>query len=164
MDEKENLTKKFIMVRMNDAQITTEEMSIIGTEALATCVGVLLYSKEKKVAIVAHASVDPMIVIDKIFELIIKNRLNSVVFKYEIIPGYEKEHSGIEEALRRHFTHFIPFNDNEISEGDIRTNEEYISREFAFDASTGEFVTDKVYFGIEYECINKVSGKTARKK
>ena len=50
MTEKELLTKKFILVDMNDAQISTEDRPIIGTQALATCIGVLLYNEEKKVA------------------------------------------------------------------------------------------------------------------
>ena len=54
MDEKENLTKKFILVKMRDMQISTDEKPIIGTQSLATCVGVLIYSEESKKAIVAH--------------------------------------------------------------------------------------------------------------
>ena len=46
MDEKEILTKKFILVDMADAQISTDDKPIIGTQALVTCVGVLLYNEE----------------------------------------------------------------------------------------------------------------------
>ena len=72
MTEKELLTKKFILVDMDDAQISTEDRPIIGTQALATCIGVLLYSEEKKLAIVAHVSSEPIQTIDKIFKLITK--------------------------------------------------------------------------------------------
>ena len=33
------------------------------------------------------------------------------------------------------------------------------SREFAFDANSGEFVTDKVYFGKDYFRINPENGR-----
>ena len=51
---KEQLKQKMIIVEMNDADISTEEKPIIGTYALATCLGVLLYSEETRKAIVAH--------------------------------------------------------------------------------------------------------------
>jgi len=103
MNDKEKLTKKFIMVGMNDAKISTEENPIIGTEALATCIGVLLYSEEKKIAIVAHVSSQPMETIDKIFDIIVKNKLYSVNFKYKIIRGYYEEHYGVEDILKNIF-------------------------------------------------------------
>ena len=47
MNELEQNTKKFILVGMNDAKISTNDRPIIGTDALATCIGLLLYSEEK---------------------------------------------------------------------------------------------------------------------
>lgn len=154
MTEKELLTKKFILVDMNDAQISTEERPIIGTHALATCIGVLLYSEEKKVAIVAHVSTESMPAIDKIFNLIIKNKLYNTTFKYKIIPGYYDEHYRTKELLEKHFTHFVPFDEESVPDYAVMINEETKSREFAFDASTGKFVTNKVIFGPEYFLIN----------
>jgi len=154
MNEKELMTKKFILVNMNDAAISTEERPIIGTHALATCIGVLLYSEEKKIAIVAHVPSDPMVAIDRIFEIIIKNKLVSTVFKYKIIPGYYEEHYNTKMLLEKYFSHFIPFSDSEIPEDAVHIDEGTTSKEFAFDASTGKFVTDKVFFGLDYYAVN----------
>lgn len=155
MSEKEIFTKKFTLVEMEDAKISTEEKPIIGTHALATCMGVLLYSEEKKVAIVAHVSCEPMKTIDKIFRLMIENKLLNTTIKYRIIPGYYKEdHYNVKGILEKHFVDFMPFNEEEIPSLAIQTDEETTSCQFAFDASTGEFVTDKVFFGVEYYTVN----------
>jgi len=157
MSEKEMLTKKFILVGMDDAKISTEEKPIIGTHALATCVGILLYSEEKKIAIVAHVSSEPMPVLDKIFNIIIKNKLFNVPFKYKIIYGTDREaveYYHVVDILQKHFTHFTPFDEKELSLNGVRTDEETMSREFAFDASNGEFVTYKVLFGTDYYVVN----------
>lgn len=157
MTEKELLTKKFILVDMNDAQISTEDRPIIGTQALATCIGVLLYNEEKKVAIVAHVSSEPMRAIDKIFNLIIENKLYSTKFKYKIITGCYDEHYQVKELLEEYFNDFIPFGENEILHSDIQIDEQTTSKQFAFDASTGKFVTDRVFFGRDYYMINPIS-------
>ena len=154
MSEKEFMTKKMILVGMNEAKISTLDKPIVGTDALATCIGVLLYNEEKKIAIVAHVPSDPMVAIDNIFNVIIKNKLISTTFKYLIIPGYYEEHYNTKFVLEQHFSHFIPFDDSEIPETAIHIDEETTSKEFAFDASTGKFVTDKVYFGIDYYNVN----------
>lgn len=73
---------------MDDTKISTKEKPIIGTQALATCIGVLLYDEENKVAIVAHISSEPIPIIDKIFNLIMKNKLYNNKLKYKIIAGY----------------------------------------------------------------------------
>lgn len=154
MSEKELMTKKMILVGMNDAKISTVDKPIIGTHALATCIGVLLYSEDKKVAIVAHVPSDPMVAIDNIFKVIIENKLVSTTFKYLIIPGYYEEHYDTKFVLEQYFSHFIPFDDREILETAVRVDEETTSKEFAFDASTGKFVTDKVFFGLDYYNVN----------
>ena len=155
MDEKELMTKKFILVGMDEAKISTHEKPIIGTHALATCIGVLLYSEEKNLAIVAHVSCsEPSEVIDKIFRIIIENKLISTVFKYKIIPGYYEERYNIKFLLEKYFSHFVPFDEEEVPENAIHIDEEMTSKEFAFDASTGEFVTDKVFFGLDYYAVN----------
>ena len=158
MSEKELLTKKFINVDMNDAQISTIEKPIIGTDALATCRGVLLYSEEKKVAIVAHVSCDEYVVMDtinKIFKIIVDNKLYGVKFKYKIFPGYYPEdHYGITLILEKYFADFMPFGDEELLGNVINRDDATESCCFAFDASSGRFVTDKVFFGLDYYSVN----------
>lgn len=156
MIDKELLTKKFILVGINDAQISTEEKPIIGTQALATCIGVLLYNEEKKVAIVAHISSDYIPTIDKIFNIIIKNKLYNNKLKYKIIPGYYNERPDIIKILEDHFKDFTPFDETLIPSNGIITDKKTTSNEFAFDATTGKFVSDKVIFGTDYYIINPV--------
>ena len=162
MNEKELLTKKFMLVDMGDAKISTDEKPIIGTQALATCLGVLLYSEEKKIAIVAHVPPDEiqaLMTINKIFELIVDHKLISITFKYKIIKGYYEEHYHIFELLEKHFSHFIPFNNNEIPDYAIQTDEKYTSKKFAFNSLTGKFVTNNVFFGTDYNIINNINKK-----
>ena len=47
-----------IRVGMNEADISTEETPIIGTDALGPCVGVLIHSKKHKKSVVIHASTE----------------------------------------------------------------------------------------------------------
>jgi len=156
MNKDIEMTKKCILVGMDDAKISTEEKPIIGTHALATCMGVLLYSEERKVAIVAHVSCEPMRVLDKIFKLISDNHLLRTTIKYRIISGYYKEdHYNVKEILEKHFVDFIPFDNGEDNDYGIQKDEETTSCEFAFDASSGEFVTDNIFFGLEYYMINE---------
>lgn len=156
MKEKELLTKKFIMVDMDDANISTNENHIIGTEALATCTGVLIYSENTKKAIVAHISSDYMKTINKIFKIIIKNKLYREKLKYAIIPGADRkahDYYGIINILREHFKDYIPFSSEEICTG-VELDENTFSNQFAFDALNGKFVTNKVLFGTDYYIVN----------
>ena len=57
-EEKINLSKLLNIVGMNSADISTFEKPIIGTQALATCFGVLLYDENQKIGIVAHFTHD----------------------------------------------------------------------------------------------------------
>ena len=43
-----------IRVEMNEVNISTEEIPVIGTEALGPCVGVLIHSKNNKKSVVIH--------------------------------------------------------------------------------------------------------------
>ena len=92
--------------------------------------------------------------LDKVFNLIIKHKLTSTIFKYKIIPGYYEEHYNTKELIEKHFTHFIPFEESEFTDSAIETNEKLGFKKFAFDSSTGKFVTDKVLFGVDYFIVN----------
>jgi hypothetical protein len=154
MNEIEQNTKKFILVGMNDAKISTSDKPIIGTDALATCIGLLLYSEEEKQAIVAHVVPDNIEAIDKVFRIILENKLHNIKFKYLIIPGYYQEHYDTIDLIKKHMTDFTPFDLSQITENAIRCNYEATSHEFAFDSSTGKFITDKVLFGTYYHMLN----------
>lgn len=47
-----------IRVGINKADISTEEIPVIGTDALGPCVGVLIHSKKHKKSVVIHASTE----------------------------------------------------------------------------------------------------------
>ncbi len=155
---KEENTKLFNLVNMNDADISTEEKPIIGTQALATCFGILLYERKKKQALVAHASTTYLPAVMKLFELIDLNSDNT--FEYLIIPGYysaQEDHYDIQSQLLKIFnkgeilkTKFIPFTEQKKFEDIVQLDKKTLSYEFAFDSRTGKFVNNDVYFGIEY--------------
>ena len=159
MKEKELLTKKFIKVSMNNVQISTDDKPIIGTDSLATCTGVLLYSETKKRAIVAHVASDTKNIFLKSLELAYENGLNNYLIKYKIISGYYFNHYETKKELEFLYSSIpnllIPFNEKDIPENAIIKDEKTPSLKFAFDASTGKFVTDKIYFGKEYIDINE---------
>lgn len=86
-----NLIEKGTMITINNTDISTEDKSIIGTKSLATCVGILLYSEEKKKAIVSHVSrieeTKLNVVFYQILELIAEH-LTETNLKYLLIEGY----------------------------------------------------------------------------
>lgn len=159
MSDKESILNKFIYVDMNDAQITTEEKTIIGTDSLATCIGVLLYSEDKRRAIVAHVAPDKLEITTKIAQLLVENDLVELPIKYKIISGYYDEHYNTKERLEKSFNCFIPFSEEEISDNAIIRNEKYTSCEFVFDASTGKFITEKDFFNNYHETMNQKRGR-----
>lgn len=142
MDDKNNV----LLVGMSKAEISSEEQPIIGTVALATCVGLILYSEEHKKAIVAHVAPGQTDIISQIVDLIIQNDLVETKMKYKIIPGYYQEHYGTRAYLEKNFKCYIPFDDKEMGPDAIEINEEFTSKQFAFDARTGKFVTKQIDF------------------
>jgi len=54
--ENVELTKRFLLVEGDQIDISTEDKYIIGTYALASCIGFVLHSKDMKKAIVGHVS------------------------------------------------------------------------------------------------------------
>ena len=163
MDTNKMYEDKMILVGMDDAKITNSENYIIGTRSLATCLGVLLYNEERKIAIVAHVSSNPYPALDKLFRILIDNKLLKVKFKYKIFFGYDREpaiYHGIVDILEEHFKDFIPFDEKDIPSKAIHVDNNFKSLEFAFDAFTGSFVTEKKFcnfkdFALSDTNINK---------
>lgn len=69
---------KPIVVRMNEANISTKEQPVIGTEALGPCVGVLIYSKKHKKALVFHTSTEWQPLVIESLIILADNHLISV--------------------------------------------------------------------------------------
>lgn len=138
---------------MNFVEVSTDDMYVIGTQALATCVGVLLYCEEKKKAIVAHVSSNVDKAINDISREIYFNGFDKENIKYLIIPGYYKSGYLVDEILNNFCSSFLNF--EKIEEKDIpnyavEIDKDTPSCQFAFDALNGKFVTDKVLFGVDY--------------
>ena len=75
---------------MGEYVISTEEKTIIGTSALDTCYGMVLYDRERKFGIVGHGYESNAIpLLEEIIDIFPKYP-NQVV-KYAIIPGYRTE-------------------------------------------------------------------------
>ena len=151
------------LINMNEVGITTKDNSIIGTTALATCFGILLYDEENKEAIVAHVSTNFMPIIFKIFDLIKVDKKR--IFKYAIIPGYYSQKSdpyGIKNKLIKLFedaqTDNIKFEQiKNIPKDAIKKDLTTPSFEFAFDANEGKFVSQEVCFELETNNVNNKS-------
>lgn len=194
MNRKEQLTQKFILVNMNEIEISTEEKPIIGTEGLVSCIGFILYNKEHQKAIVGHMSADKImsdIGLDEIrldiFKKVYENKLNNTKFDLMLIEGaYKSEYEKcfheleilkdsyrtkyplldiLEENIKRvkniqidsvNKSYFSPKDFQVVDEnGNLIYNQlSTLSKRFAFDASTGKFVTDKVLFEEEYSKVN----------
>ena len=146
---KEN-TKLFKMVQMDEYQITDEQYPIIGTQALYTCFGVLLYDENQKIAIVAHISSLGLNILEGLIELIYNYN-----FKYLIIPGSQsikKDPYYIENKLI-HFFKLLNVKEMNIK-SQVNLDNQTNSYEFAFDSRTGKFISDRVLYGKEYSEIH----------
>ena len=157
----EDLTNKFKIVGMNEIDITSIDFPIIGTQGLATCVGILLYSEKNHKAIVAHIADNPIYFFEESIRLIGENNLDNDIIYYAIIPGGYLNHYRIKEILENEFQQ-IPtlFKPLVIPEYSIQIDQKTGSLEFAFDSKTGTFVTSKVEFGGEYQAIHNEEIKT----
>lgn len=93
----EILKDKYINVHTNDIQISTNDKPIIGTYALGPCMGFVLYSKDKKRAIVGHISCSQLLDNNnleklrlQILKIIIENELVNSSFDLMLIEGAQK--------------------------------------------------------------------------
>lgn len=193
MYEKEELTKKFIMVGMNEMEISTEEKPIIGTQALSSCISFILSNKRHKKAIVGHFSSEVLMSEEnlkrmrlELLNLISENNLNNSKFNLKIIQGaYKSDYTVysheldilnnlekweytlaevLEENIKRTNITISSISRKQIRNKDIKTVDEYgncnyqsgatLSKQFAFDATKNQFVTEQVLFGEEYLKVN----------
>lgn len=158
MVDKVKLTQKMKLVDMYKADISTDNSPIIGTQALATCVGVLVYCPQARKAIVAHAATESYPIFKQIMNLIFDNGLENLTFKYLIIRGYYYNHYNVYEDLDSAFRSlspmFEPFLETELSQDAVMKDPELPAYQFAFDSISGTFVSDKVLYGIDYNNVH----------
>ena len=89
---------KPIVVGMNEVNISTEEQTIIGTDSLGPCVGVLIYSPKHQKSVVFHTSTNWQQIVTNALILLVENGLineknfeNYVLNKTEIELGSRKD-------------------------------------------------------------------------
>ena len=155
--DKEELTKKFKLVKMEEVDISSLDYPIIGTQALATCVGVLLYSEKHKKAIVAHVSSYYKTVLYELINMLSLNGLLDDKVYYYVIRGYYRDHYDVYKSLNMFFEEypdlFYSFPKEKVYKS-IAIDKDTCSKEFAFDSIKGVFVTNNVFFGEKYNNIN----------
>lgn len=138
-------------VLMNTADISSNESPIIGTTSLATCLGILLYEENQKVAIVGHCTSNWIPIVLKMLDLIDDSK--PCIFKYLIIPGYYHDKYNTKNKIVKFFSNFsnekIKFVPYEINyEENIIFDSKTKSYEFWFDANNGVFVTKKICYNL----------------
>lgn len=74
------------IVDMNEVDVSTASQPYIGTQALCTCVGLLIYNRFSKIAIVGHLTTEWKYMIDKILEKMLEASFISLE-EYEKAEG-----------------------------------------------------------------------------
>lgn len=140
----EIMENDYINVGMNEIKITDNENTVIGTNALATCVGVILYSEKHKRAIVGHIANEPELNFIKMIYMLEINGFTDSKINYAVIGGYYYNHyelcSKLYNLFNKYKETFIPL---EYNNDDILKDEGLPSVGFIFDASTGKFINSK---------------------
>ncbi len=140
------------IAHMNQIVVSTDEKSIIGTQALDTCFGILFYSRKKKFGICGHAS--PNNIRGITIEMLKKIPINlEGEIEYAVVPGYRameqhnfKQIEEIEKSLAYYMTmvkkiKFVPLKtmiNPTMPEG-------LLCYDFAFDTNHGVDVTNVIF-------------------
>lgn len=145
------LAKKTSLARMGEVVASNDEKSIVGTQALDTCYGILFYDRENKKGICGHAVPSNLTAV--LNEMIILLGDEKQTIEYMIVPGFRnverKDFRGFNELESFLFSRVSPNvkllplkNDNP----GINFHANTLSYEFAFDTTSGEFISEYVFF------------------
>ena len=135
------------IVGMNEVGVSNEEYPIVGTHALATCFGILLYEENKKIAIVGHCTSNWVSIVLKMLDII--DESDRCTFKYLVVPGFYSEQNDIYNTKLKIETFFTMFKTDKVNfepfdrEYFITFDEKTNSYEFEFDSKTGRFLARK---------------------
>lgn len=135
---------------MGEIVVSSKDKPIIGTTALDTCFGIVLYDRKNKKGIVGHAySSGKIAIIHSMIELLDKNEQQ--VIEYAIVSGYRnierKDFSGsieIQNYLKMNCPQnikLVPFQNL-----DVQVCSNLLAYEFAFDVNTGQNVTSYLFY------------------
>ena len=130
---------------------STKERPVIGTQALDTCYGILFYDRAKKEGVCGHAVPSQLTLVLSEMMKWLDGRVGFI--EYMILPGFRnvdrKDYSGLKELsdyMLKHTPDNVKMTSLKDMRGGFRLHQESLSYEFAFDTSTGEFVTEYVFF------------------
>ena len=150
-------------VSMNEIKCTTKHRELIGTKAIASCIGVLLYDKENKKALVGHFNSnlydgyeveDAIRIYTELCNSILDNKLSDDI-SYLIVPGIVGNKDRINNVALELEKYLANYKKMDIDSSAIKINVETESLEFVFDPEHNMFVTGKFYpyddnYTIEY--------------
>lgn len=138
------------IAHMGGIVVSSKDRPIIGTTALDTCFGIILYDRKNKKGIVGHADNSGKIaILNSMIKLLEKNEKQ--VIEYGIVSGYRtqerKDYSGVTELLTYLETHcppnieLVPFQNLGVQECS-----NMLAYEFAFDVNTGQDVASYLFY------------------
>ncbi|MBP3765779.1 MAG: hypothetical protein J6G98_01175 [Bacilli bacterium] len=143
----------FTEVKMGKIKCTKEYNEVIGTNSIASCIGVLLYDKLNKKAIVGHFNSNEYGGYEeedakRIFECLIYNmKINNFSndVSYLIVPGIVGNKDRISIVALELENNLSNFEKMNIDNSSIRMHDKTESLEFVFDPINNVFLTDKYY-------------------
>lgn len=146
---KYELEKYARIAHMGEIIESTKQKPIIGTTALDTCYGVVLYDRTNKRAIVGHLPPSNRSMLIEMLHRLDKDKKQEI--EYAIVSGYRnierKDYSGIEELLSILRTYcppnviLKPFYDI-----DFQVCSNVLAYEFAFEVNTGQNVGQYLFY------------------
>lgn len=152
MDETIQLTAHSSIAGMDQIVVSTIQKPIIGTQALDTCFGILLYDRKNKFGICGHAS--PNNIIGMVVEMLKLIPINmETTFEYTIVPGYraiEQRNFKAVNEIQDILNHYMSINPK-ICFTSLKTAlsphmpNGLLCYDFAFDTSSGKDVTDILF-------------------
>lgn len=159
----------YINVGTNKCEITNNDNKIIGCNSLITCIGILLYSEKYKIAGLLHKSIDGDANDDYIKqrnynlliefackleqEIVLQNgesedkNIKYLIIQPAIYTDKTVDYINLYESLLK-TNGYVEFSNEELSNVNIMTTqigENELVNNFAFDASTGNFVTKEIF-------------------
>ena len=152
-----------IIVSPDEIGFTDEKNNIICTNALATCIGILIYDEKNKKCALGHfysnktgstVEKEANIIFLNLISKLDMNNMTNENLKYMVLPGGhayyfndDKIFKVCDELIKKFniFSNFKSFSKEEINEDTIKENAVTKSLEFAFDSNSGKFVSNEVF-------------------
>ena len=160
---KKSIAMKANIARMGTMVYSSADKPIVGTQALDTCCGILFYDRINKRAVAGHEAPSSTSVINQMLSAISDMTEKNSVWEYSVIAGFrnnEKKDFAKVQLLNKLITSYynpkvrlIPFK----GDPEVKLHHGTLTYEFAFNSSTGQFVTYDLFFedsGYDYNDID----------